>query len=115
VFTPADNDLIITKITKSSAAGPLVFTNLGTFAAGAGGSIAQGSVLCSTATSSEDKLRCTDVQVSAFDDRKDALHCPNHLPLKVTGDFIMPHGVPWMVRMPTPSVLLQGPRVQALQ
>jgi len=32
--------------------------------------------------------------VSMFTDTRDALHCPNHLPLKVTGDFIMPHGVP---------------------
>ena len=73
--------------------GVWVVTNLGTQAElGVAPSIPQGSHLCD---GSNTKQRCTDVVVSVFDQssKRDALHCPNHLALKVTGDFIMPFGV----------------------
>jgi glycerophosphoryl diester phosphodiesterase len=91
-FAPDKSDLIITKIMKAGNNQPWGFTNIGDKALN--GEINEGSVLCSAAASAEEKLRCTDVQVSMFTDTRDALHCPNHLLLKVTGDFIMPHGVP---------------------
>ena len=91
-FAPDKSDLIITTITEAGITQPWVFTNIGVKAIN--GNINEGSVLCSAAACGEEKVRCTDVQVSMFNDKRDALHCPNHLVLKVTGDFIMPHGVP---------------------
>ena len=91
-FSHHTSDLIVTKIVYDAS---WEFTNLAASNPKIHG-IAAGSMLCSAADAS--KLRCTDVVISLFDYKKDALHCPDHLTLRVTGDFIMPS-----------DIILEGP------
>ena len=86
-LTQEAGDLVVTTITKENSLSAWVFTNpkVSTVLQ----SMPQGSDVCVSTS----RGRCTDLVVSLFDIAKNALHCPNHHALKVSGDFVMPLGV----------------------
>jgi len=89
-LTQEAGDLVVTTITKENSLSAWVFTNLDESTVSDVQSMLQGSDVCVSTS----RGRCTDLVVSLFDENaKDALHCPNHHALKVTGDFVMPRGV----------------------